>query len=309
MDIIEAPSISRGPFRLSMAVMESRTTGVSLINHYMEANQIKDAHILDILFEGRNKEYGAYELRKTYNRRLMKSLFVLGGIIGLLFVGYAVAGRGKGRMLARDVYIPDDTLSRVREEVKQPVIPPVRPPQTQVATVRLVTTRIVPDNQVKPDEKPPENDAANDRKIALVTQDGTPDVGVDGPPANAGISNGVVAEPKREEPDRPFTKVEVDAQFPGGLSAWKRFVERNLRYPDQAMNNGISGTVVVEFVVDRDGNVSDIQAISGPDQGGLREEAIRVIRKSGKWIPAIQNGQHVKAYRLQPMTFQIGSDQ
>jgi protein TonB len=65
---------------------------------------------------------------------------------------------------------------------------------------------------------------------------------------------------------------------------------------------------MVQFIVDKEGNVSDVQAISGPEQGGLREEAIRVIKKSGKWTPALQNGRYVKAYRRQPVTFQVGSD-
>jgi protein TonB len=78
--------------------------------------------------------------------------------------------------------------------------------------------------------------------------------------------------------------------------------------PDDALNNGIQGMVIVQFVVDIDGTVSDVQAVSGPDGGGLKEEAVRVIRKSGKWVPAIQNGRSVKAYRKQPVIFQIATD-
>ncbi|HEV2353547.1 MAG TPA: TonB family protein [Puia sp.] len=274
----------------------------------MEANQIRDAHILDILFEGRNKEYGAYQLRKTYNRRLKQSLFVLVGLIGLLFLGDVVAGHGKRRLAARTFEISDDTLARLREEVKPPVVPPIKVQQPQVATIRAVTTRIVPDNQVKPDEKPPENDQMDDRKIGLTTHDGAIDDGIEAPPANDGVAAGAVAQPKKADADAPFMKVEVEAEFPGGIQAWIRFLEKNLHVPDEATNNGIQGTVIVQFIVDRDGNVSDVQAISGPQEGGLREEAVRVIKKSGKWIPALQNGQHVKAYRLQPVTFKVESE-
>ena len=105
---------------------------------------------------------------------------------------------------------------------------------------------------------------------------------------------------------RPFTKVEIDASFPGGMAAWLRFLNKNLHTPDEALNSGTSGKVVVQFVVDKEGNVSDVVAVSGPEQGGLREEAVRVIKKSGKWTPALQNGRYVKAYRFQPVIFQIG---
>jgi protein TonB len=80
-----------------------------------------------------------------------------------------------------------------------------------------------------------------------------------------------------------------------------------MRYPDEALNNEIQGTVVVQFIVDKEGNVSDVQAVSGPTEGGLREEAVRVIMKSGKWTPAVQNGRSVKSYKHQPVTFHIGS--
>jgi protein TonB len=131
---------------------------------------------------------------------------------------------------------------------------------------------------------------------------------MDAPSANKdGL--GVVVAPKQQDDDnggRPFTKVEIDASFPGGPAAWQHFLGRNLRAPDDAVSNGISGKVVVQFIVDKDGNVSDVVAISGPEQGGLREEAVRVIKKSGKWTPAVQNGRYVKAYRNQPVIFQIG---
>jgi protein TonB len=71
------------------------------------------------------------------------------------------------------------------------------------------------------------------------------------------------------------------------------------------VNNEILGTVVVQFIVDKEGNVSDVSAISGPSEGGLRDEAVRVIKKSGKWTPAVQNGRQVKSYKKQPIVFKL----
>jgi protein TonB len=99
--------------------------------------------------------------------------------------------------------------------------------------------------------------------------------------------------------------VEIESTYPGGLPAWARFLNKNFRYPEPAQSDGVQGTVMVRFIVDKDGNVSDVEALSGPDQDGLREEAVRVIRKSGKWIPAVQNGRNVKSYKQQPVVFKI----
>jgi len=273
----------------------------------MEPNQIKDADFLDILFEGRNKEYGAYELRKTYNRRIVKAIFVTGSVIGLLFLGGMVSGFGKGKKVAPPE-VTDIVLDKVVEPEKPlPPPPPIKLPPPQVAMQQFTPPKIVKDQEVKPDEKPPVNDDLDKVQIGTVNKEGISDDGTAAPPVSE-TGKGVVEAPKKEEDDAPFMRVEVDASFPGGPAAWLRFMNKNLRYPDDAMSNGIAGTVMVQFIVDKEGNVSDVQAISGPEQGGLREEAIRVIKKSGKWTPALQNGRYVKAYRRQPVTFQVGSD-
>jgi periplasmic protein TonB len=291
---------------MSMGVME--TKGVASLSNkplFMEPNQIKDAHFLDILFEGRNKEYGAYELRKSYNRRIVKALFAMGAVVGLLFLGSVVSGFGKGvRVAPADV--TDVLLAKV-EEPKPVVVPPppriVPPPP--VAMRIFTPPLIVKDADVKPPDTPPVNDDLDKVKIGTVNTPGGDDVGAPGPPAGSGVPAGVVVAPTKTD-DQPLMVVEIEAGYPGGLPAWARFLNKNLRYPDDGLNNGIAGTVMVQFVVDLEGNVSDIQAIGGPESGGLREEAIRVIKKSGKWDPAIQNGRHVKAYRRQPVTFVQG---
>jgi protein TonB len=275
---------------------------------YMEPNQIKDADILDILFEGRNKDYGAYELRKTYNGRIKKAMFVTGAVVGLLCIGYFVSGGTKGKVRPLK---DEGEVVLVDAEPDKPLPPPPPPPKAppqQVATIRLTTTRIVPDEQVKPEEKPPENDQANDMKIGTANVKGADDVGIDAPPAT-GAATGVVATPeKKDDDDGIFRSVEIESSFPGGVQAWARFLNKNLRYPDEAMNTGVEGTVMVQFIVDKEGHISDAVAISGPEQGGLREEAVRVIKKSGQWTPAVQNGRYVKSYKRQPVIFRIGTE-
>jgi periplasmic protein TonB len=274
----------------------------------MEPNKIQEADILDIIFEGRNKDYGAYELRKTYNNRIIKSLVVMGSVVGLLVIGNVVFGFGKKASIPKPD-VTDITLDNVKEP-KAPVLPPppvIKAPPPQVA-MKQFTPPLIVKTDVPKDEKPPENDELDKVRIGKVNVTGAADDGTAAPIA-PGDGLGVVVAPKKADDDndgRPFMKVEVDASFPGGPAAWLRFLNKNLRSPDEAISNGISGKVVVQFIVDKEGNVSDVVAVSGPEQGGLREEAVRVIKKSGKWTPALQNGRYVKAYRFQPVIFQIG---
>jgi len=274
----------------------------------METNKILSADILDLLFEGKNKEYGAYQLRKTYNGRLLRAILGMTGVVVLLFCFGFVSGRGKTK--AHVDFTEDVALSAAKNETPPPVIPPpqVQKPQP-VAQIKFVTTRIVPDKEVPKEVIPPENDKLDDAKIGTVNMDGAKDVGETTPPLSSGNGN-VVTAPKQEDDDNKiFIKVEKESEFPGGAAAWLRFLNKNLIFPQEAIDQELSGTVMVRFIVDKDGTVSDVEAISGPETGGIREEVVRVIRKSGKWIPANQNGRPVKSYKQQPVTFHLDPNQ
>ena len=273
----------------------------------MEVNKILNADILDIIFEGKNKEYGAYELRKSYNKRLLRAIVGTAIIILLLFIGYFVSNMNGGPQ-KKALVVEDVQLEDVKEEKKNEPPPPpppkVEPPKVEMA--KFTPPKIVKDNEVKEEEKPPEQEKLEDTKIGTVNQEGIKDEGITPPPVSD-AGKGVVEAPKKDEEDydKTFTKVEIESSFPGGAAAWLRYLNKNLRYPDDAVNNEIQGTVVVQFIVDKEGNVSDVQAISGPENGGLREEAVRVIKKSGKWTPAVQNGRQVKSYKKQPIVFRL----
>jgi len=272
----------------------------------MEINKILNADILDIIFEGKNKEYGAYDLRKTYNKRLVKAILGTTAVIVLLFIGYIVSNlngnSNKKAMVVEDVQL-EDVKEEKKNEPPPPPPPKVEPPKVEMA--KFTPPKIVKDNEVKEEEKPPEQEKLEDTKIGTVNQEGTKDEGITAPPVSD-AGKGVVEAPKdNEDYDKTFTKVEIESEFPGGPAAWLRYMNKNLRYPDDAVNNEIQGTVVVQFIVDKEGNVSDVQAISGPENGGLREEAVRVIKKSGKWTPAVQNGRQVKSYKKQPIVFKL----
>ena len=113
----------------------------------------------------------------------------------------------------------------------------------------------------------------------------------------------------KEDDNKVFEKVEVEASFKGGEREWRKYLERNLD-PNVPVENGASEgtyTVVVQFIVDKEGKISDVKAISNHGHG-MEEEAIKVIKKGPDWVPAIQNGRQVKAYRKQPITFVVAAE-
>lgn len=273
----------------------------------MDANKILSTDFLDLLFEGRNKSYGAYELRRGYNKRLWTAL-------GGTALGFALIAGGiflKSQMTpAVDedaVKINEVTIQQIEQEKpEEPPPPPPPPPPKQAPPPKIemkafTPPKIVKDEEVK--EPPPAVEELKETKIGTISQEGIKDIGIVTPPAAADGGKGLVeAKPVEKEPE-VFTKVEVDAKYPGN---WRSFLERNLD-GQVAVDNGASPgtyTVIVQFIVDVAGNVSDIRALTNVGFG-MEQEAMRVIKKSNKWIPAIQNGREVKAYRKQPITFQV----
>ena len=138
-----------------------------------------------------------------------------------------------------------------------------------------------------------------------MTTDGAAATGIEGPPAGSVNGTGVVAAPPShtENDDTVFRSVEIESTYPGGPQAWIRFLVKNFHAPEQAISEMTDGKVVVQFIVDKDGNVSDVQAISGAE--ALQAEAVRVIKKSGKWQAAIQNGRKVNSYKKQPIIIEL----
>ncbi|ULQ50771.1 energy transducer TonB [Flavihumibacter fluvii] len=276
----------------------------------MDVNKILSADVLDILFDGRNKDYGAYDLRKTYNKRLTYALVGAAAILLLILLGSVLANQLGKKNDGKEMIVQDVQLEEVKQEQKNeppPPPPPPKPEPPKVEMAKFTPPKIVKDEEVKEDEKPPEQEKLEDTKIGTVNQEGLKDEGIVAPPASDD-GKGVVEAPKKveEDWDKTFTKVEIESDYPGGASAWQRYLNKSLRYPQEAIDNEIQGTIVVQFIVDKEGNVSDVEAISGANE--LREEAVRVIKKSGKWTPAVQNGRQVKSYKKQPITFRLEAE-
>jgi periplasmic protein TonB len=263
----------------------------------MTSEKILSADLLELVFDGRNKTYGAYELRKTYNTRITKAMLITSGIIVLAF----------GIALARPVKESDNqlykltTVIELEKIVNDPIPPPpvhVEPPPPE-RTVHDATIAIVPDELVT--EPPPSIDDKQNANSDVFAMEGQDASGIAEPTSIVG-NTGVIEAPQKRDTG-PLTIVEVEAKFQGD---WGRFLRKYLRGEAPIDKGAPAGryNVRIQFVVDIDGTVSDIKPLTNVGYG-MEEEAIRVIKKSDKWEPAIQNGYPVKAYRIQPITFEI----
>jgi len=276
----------------------------------MDINKLQTADVLDIIFDGRNKEYGAYDLRKTYNKRLRNALLATIGICVLLFVLSIIANSaGKEK---QQVMVQDMSLENMKNEEKKPEPPPPPPPPKQeppkVEITKYTTPKIVKDEEVKPDEEIKEVEKLEDTKIGTINQEGAKDDGLVAPPVEK--STGVVEAPKVEEDyDKVFTVVQIPAEFPGGTSAWSRYLERNLNRDIPVENGAPPGryTVVVAFTVSKTGAISDVAAENDPGHG-TKAEAMRVITKGPSWKPAVQNGRNVIYRHKQAVTFVVAEE-
>ncbi len=272
----------------------------------MEKSIILTADVLDILFEYRNKSYGAYDLRKSYNKRMV---YGLGGtfFLCLLFIVGTIVANAKKTDHANDV-ITNIELQNFKQEETKPEPPPVPPPKQEppkVAIATLTPPKIVRDEEIKPDEEIKEVEKLENTKIGTVNQAGVDDDGVVAPPVEK--SPRVAEAPKVEEDiDKIWITVQRAARFAGEMEGWRKFLERNLNSDIPSQNGAppASYTVIVSFIVDRSGAISDVRAENDPGYG-TKAEAMRVIQKSPRWEPAEQNGTTVIYRHKQSITFQV----
>ena len=275
----------------------------------MDINKILTADILDILFEGKNKEYGAYDLRKTYDSRIKKALLGM-LIVSALFAGYNILF-AKEKKETNQILVEDVNLEKLKEPPPPEPPPPPPPPKQEppkIEVAQFTPPKIVPKEEVK--EPPPDVEKLEESKIDNFNQKGekAPDV-VEAPKE---VTTGGPA-PVEEDYNKLFTSVQIESEYPGGMGAWKSYLERNLNVESVRENGAPPGkiTVAVSFIVDKEGKVSEIAGElvgGGSNDFGSIEEAIRVIKRSNAWKPGVQNGIQVKSRKRQLISFQINDE-
>jgi protein TonB len=271
----------------------------------MDVSKILSSDFLDLLFDGRNKEYGAYELRKNYNKRLRTALAITVSVVLaiflLVFVGKNISDNTKSKVKVQEV-----TLSDIKQEEQMKVEPPPPQPPPVQEPPKIEITKFTPPKIVEDDKFEEKNEVKEQEEITNVgkiDQEGIKEPDVVNPPTVDQGSN--VIEAPKEDDNTVFTKVEVEAQFPGGEAKWNQFVQREVeRHIDDLVEDGQAGTCEVQFIVDKEGNVSNVEALTMKGTV-LARIATDAIRRGPKWIPAIQNGRQVKAWRRQKITFRL----
>ncbi len=276
----------------------------------MEANKILSADVLDIIFDGKNKDYGAYELRKTYNRRITRALIITGSVALLALLSSILSSTMKEKA-DKKLKMNEMTIQDVKQEEKKAIPPPPPPPPPKQEPPKVEMKQFTPPVIKKDDEvekPPPPQEELKEAKIDVVSQEGIKDEGI-AAPVDIDQGKQIVEVKKEDDENKIFDKVEIEASFPGGDSKWRQYLERNANGQVATDNGAPEGTytTVVQFVVDKEGNISDVRALTNHGYG-MEEEAMRVIKKGPKWSPAVQNGRQVKAYRKQPITFRVEAE-
>jgi protein TonB len=273
----------------------------------MDINKILTADVLDIIFEGRNKEYGAYDLRKTYNKRITKALLIMLGVCALIFLSSFIMNLNSNKVVV-DNTAPEIELDKFKEDRKEPPPPPpppkvVEPPKIEVA--KFTPPKIVKDEEVKKEDEVKEIKEIENKTTGNFDQKG---LETDVVQPIVAPSTGVEPVKQEEDYDKLFTSVQIESEFPGGSGAWQNYLRRSLNNEIVNDNGAPAGRYVVEvsFTVDKDGNISDVQGVmaNGSEPYGTIDEAVRVIRKGPRWKPGIQNGIQVKSRKKQRIVFE-----
>ncbi|MCC7402514.1 MAG: energy transducer TonB [Chitinophagaceae bacterium] len=270
----------------------------------MDATKILSSSFLDLVFENRNKEYGAYYLRRTYKSRITSALIFSFSIVILAYPGslLMVSKKRNTIKMERPVVTVQDVKQGDEKKIESPK------PKSQMALPAIEMKRFSSLITLKMEDihkPPPDQDDLKDAKIGLIDKNGPRYENI-ATPAEIDDTRKIVREKKKDEGELIIEIVEIEAKFPGGDAAWRKYLVRNLSGFDPADHGAPAGTytTVVQFVVDKEGNISDVKPLTNLGYG-MEEEAVKVIQNGPKWDPAIQNGRKVKAYRKQPITFVV----
>ena len=268
----------------------------------------------DLVFEGKNKAFGAYKMRETSVARHTKAivwvLITVAVILVLLILSVSgVFSKPEEEQITtatvQEVVSyeePEEDIEEEEEQFQMPEPEEVVAPEEVANQQRITELLIVEDDkleqekQVKNTEEVMENEAAAG---ALDITEGTNDLN------KTIIKEEVIAAPKVED-EQPMNiaMVEQKPEFPGGEAAMYKFLSDNIVYPSAASEEGIQGRVVVEFVVGRDGSITNVKVVR-PRHPALDKEAVRVIKSMPKWMPGRNNGQPVKVTYTLPVTFKL----
>ncbi len=257
----------------------------------------------DMVFEHRNKAYGAYELRTHYTSNINRALFIGVACFALLLLANFLFAKEKDRVVSDGGIIIDLKELQKELEVKLEKPKEVEPPKEaqQVKTEAFLEPKVVEETEIE--TPPPTQEAIENAIISNKTQDGKESESIsDTPPAE--VASPIKDILEIEESNEPFRTVEQNPTFAGGTKEMYKFLSDNLKYPSAAQRANVQGKVFLKFIVEKDGSITGVETLKGIGFG-CDEEASRVVKLMPKWNPGKQNGREVRAYFTIPVFFKL----
>ena len=259
-----------------------------------------------LIFEGKNQAYGAYKMRANSTKRHNLAMFA---VLVIALIGFTIPTLLKlATPKQKEVMTEVTTLSKLEEpEIKQEemkrVEPVAPPPPALKSSIKFTAPVIKKDEEVHEDNEIKSQEELTSTKVAISIADVKGNDEENG--ADIADLKQVVtqAEP---EPEKVFDMVEQMPAFPGGMQELMVYLGKNIKYPTIAQENGTQGRVIIQFVVERDGTISDVRVARGVDPY-LDKEAVRVVKSMPKWIPGKQNGKAVSVKYTVPIVFEVYS--
>ena len=262
----------------------------------------------DLVFEGRNKSYGAYDLRMSSPKRHNVAMFI---VLIVAVVGFSLPSlirimtpeKTEDFTVTEVTQLSDLPKAEVKKNEELKPMAPTTPPPPLKSSIKFTAPVIKDDDEVSDDEDiKSQDELAANSKIAISLADVKGNDEINGQDI-ADFREFVQPEAPVEE-EKPYQAVEQMPQFPGGETALLKFINDNIRYPIPAQEAGIQGRVVVRFVVSKTGEIRDVTVLRSVESS-LDKEAVRVIKMMPKWIPGKQNGNSVAVYFTVPVVFKL----
>lgn len=257
-----------------------------------------------LIFEGKNQAYGAYRMRANSPKRHNVAMLL---VLIIAIVGFSIPALIKmATPEQKEEMVEVTTLSKLEEPVvkqkeMQRVEPVAPPPPALKSSIKFTAPVIKKDEEVSEDNEIKSQDELTNAKGSISIADVKGNDEVNGKDI-ADLKQVVTqAEP---EPEKVFDMVEQMPTFPGGQAELMSYLGKNIKYPTIAQENGTQGRVIIQFVVERDGSITDVRVARGVDPY-LDKEAVRVVQHMPKWIPGKQNGKAVRVKFTVPVMFRL----
>ena len=265
---------------------------------------------VDLVFEGKNQSYGAYQLRKDTGKRNLKALItmflIFAAIAAIVIAKVSIDNYIASRNAAIEADVELQSLAEKKEakaeKKDEPEVEKIEIEHVK-SSVAFTVPEIKKDDEVKEEQEIKSQDELQETNTAIGAFNVTGDDEAGGEVLKA---KEVIAEPEppKVEETKVFDVVEEMPQFPGGQAALLEYLAKNIKYPVVAEENGVQGRVIVTFVVERDGSITDVKVVKSVDPS-LDKEATRVVKSMPKWQPGKQNGSAVRVKYTVPVQFRL----